>query len=194
VPVKRKLPKERKGIDPAVWAVLNDEPLPDGANKFTEFDLWPIKERERPRKIWEQYRDDVLAAFIDKHPGRRPSRWWAYETHELRQRLGGVGTRAHEHLAFQPFQRAMGVYSCWIGADDVRLWKLRCPAVDLNDPPVFESQASYLKRHGLLFPGEAEQLSEADFAPETLFDILDYGEDLNGPLSLTFGKPRRKEQ
>jgi hypothetical protein len=31
-----------------------------------------------------------------------------------------------------------------------------------------ESQASYLKRHGLLLPGEARRLKAADFEPETL--------------------------
>ena len=33
-------------------------------------------------------------------------------------------------------------------------------------PPQFESQATYLDRHGLLTPAERTGLSESDFAPE----------------------------
>ena len=38
-------------------------------------------------------------------------------------------------------------------------------ALDPNDPPVYESEATYLKRHGLLIGGEEER---ADFTPETI--------------------------
>jgi hypothetical protein len=37
-----------------------------------------------------------------------------------------------------------------------------------EDPPRFESQASYLDRHGLLTPGERRVLTAIDFAPEIL--------------------------
>ena len=39
---------------------------------------------------------------------------------------------------------------------------------DPNDPPKFESQAAYLKRHGLLEPGEERRLNPADFEPEII--------------------------
>jgi hypothetical protein len=39
---------------------------------------------------------------------------------------------------------------------------------DFNDAPVFESQASFLRRHELLAPGELKRFSPTDFAPETL--------------------------
>jgi hypothetical protein len=38
-------------------------------------------------------------------------------------------------------------------------------AIDPNDPPIFESQASFLKRHGLLLAGEERR---SDFEPETI--------------------------
>jgi hypothetical protein len=33
------------------------------------------------------------------------------------------------------------------------------------DPPMFESEASYLQRLGLLLPGERKRLRRADFSP-----------------------------
>jgi hypothetical protein len=41
-------------------------------------------------------------------------------------------------------------------------------AIDPNDPPVYESQARYLERHGLLLPGERQRLRKADFEPEAV--------------------------
>jgi hypothetical protein len=41
-------------------------------------------------------------------------------------------------------------------------------AIDPGDPPVFESQASYLERHGLFLPGERKRLKKEDFEPEVV--------------------------
>jgi hypothetical protein len=43
-------------------------------------------------------------------------------------------------------------------------------AIDPNDPPTFESQAAYLKRHGLFLAGEERRLKKSDFEPETVFN------------------------
>ena len=40
--------------------------------------------------------------------------------------------------------------------------------IDPDDPPVYESQPDYLRRHNLLLPGEAQRLTAADFAPEVV--------------------------
>ena len=41
-------------------------------------------------------------------------------------------------------------------------------AIDPDDPPRYESEASYLQRLDLLLPGELERLTEADFEPELI--------------------------
>ena len=48
----------------------------------------------------------------------------------------------------------------------------REPSFDVADPPLFESQAAFLDRHGLLSPTERHRLSDADFAPERIVDII----------------------
>ena len=42
---------------------------------------------------------------------------------------------------------------------------------DPADPPLYESQASYLLRHDLLLPGERRRLTEGDLDPEAI--VLD---------------------
>ncbi|WP_146688505.1 hypothetical protein [Bradyrhizobium canariense] len=39
-------------------------------------------------------------------------------------------------------------------------------AIDPNDSPTFESQAAFLKRHGLFLAGEERRLKSADWEPE----------------------------
>ncbi len=41
-------------------------------------------------------------------------------------------------------------------------------AIDPGDPPRYESEASYLRRLGLLLPGESKRLRKADFDPEVV--------------------------
>ena len=55
--------------------------------------------------------------------------------------------------------------------DDMRLWPFRdsgLTAVDFDDPPAFESQATYLQRLDLLQHGEATRLSARDFLPNVM--------------------------
>ena len=37
-----------------------------------------------------------------------------------------------------------------------------------SDSPIFESQAAYLKRHGLFLPGEERRVAKAAFIPEKI--------------------------
>jgi hypothetical protein len=41
-------------------------------------------------------------------------------------------------------------------------------AIDPEDPPTYESQASYLERHGLFLPGEKKRLTKYDWLPDAL--------------------------
>ena len=46
---------------------------------------------------------------------------------------------------------------------------LRSLAIDPDDPPRYESQAAFLKRHGLLTATEKCQLRKVDFKPEVVY-------------------------
>jgi hypothetical protein len=91
-------------------------------------------------------------------------RWAQYP--ELRRRLSGTGTPKYEVLADVPTFWC-GVPAAWLKAHDLRTWPaIQAEAYDPDDPPVYEAQAVYLERHGLLLPGEKRLLRKADHEPE----------------------------
>ena len=118
--------------------------------------------------------------------GRWPGCFWDGVLEEPRLRLGGIGTPAHEVLNYVPAYYS-GIPYPWVTAWDVA-WctgtardihgELINPqaaddpepflgvAIDPTDPPRYEAQAAYLKRHKLLLRGEERRLRPADFEPE----------------------------
>jgi hypothetical protein len=116
---------------------------------------------------------------------------WHYDSKltEPRKRLGGIGTPCHECLGYFP-SFSYGVPNNWLPPELANLYRGTAKdvhgtpifpeyfakgfaglVIDPDDPPVFESQASYLKRHGLLLDGELKRLKKADFKPEAVGDI-----------------------
>lgn len=128
--------------------------------------LWFLDDREAARKadphiivldidqneeraVWEKLQGQILALWIESHPGTRPSAWWRYgdgvHVPELRRVLSGAGRPAC-------IEHGFGIPHCWEG-------------FSADNPPTFESESMYLKRHGLLTP--AEQVRR-DFSPVTV--------------------------
>jgi hypothetical protein len=179
MPVKRRVDKRRaelstdqvdwlEGGSGGAWAVL-----------ATPDDLLTL---------WRQYgAPEIVEEYIEEHPGRRPRRWWAYDSPRApigtypgrgyddgtlpmpRVRIGGVGTECSARLAHKPWLE-FGIETNWIDAQLIATYEqlgrpLNVPAVDPSNPPIFEAEATFLERHGLLLRGERERLSEADFRP-----------------------------
>jgi hypothetical protein len=131
------------------------------------------------RRLWSMFGAEITEEHIREYPGTRPLRWWQFDAPKPRQRLGGVGTPRHDRLA-DAEHYVLGVPDAWITADDVRTYRLigsdlGVPALDPSDPPLFESEAAYLKRHGILAGAESRLLTAEDFEPVSIFDILDFG-------------------
>jgi hypothetical protein len=101
---------------------------------------------------WHLVRESVLARWAVEQPGARPWAWWALEPHPLRQQIGGTGHPAPEYIHAEPDR---GVSQYWSGLD---------PA----DPPVFESEAAYLDRHGLMPDAERRRVPASAFEPEAV--------------------------
>ena len=136
--------------------------------------------------LWAENRDELMHAWLVVNPGRRPACWWRYDAPRQpvgtfpgrfydgllplpRERLGGVGMPRHDFLALMP-RWHLGIPVEWISERDLDTWPSLvgqgAVPLDPNNPPVFEAQAVYLKRLGLLLPGEARRVKPADFAPE----------------------------
>jgi hypothetical protein len=184
MPVKRRVAKTRTRADDlseTAWALLTDQPLPDPA----EAGGWEVFVLECPGSggnawgptlegLWAAHGEAITADWAAEHPGTRPACWWRwtapraaagtrwgrYEVRDAtqfpdpRKRLGGIGTPAPEGLNTIP-RFELGLPVDWAAADP-------------SDPPTFESQASYLKRHGLFLAGEERRVPKADFVPEKI--------------------------
>ena len=176
------------------WALLNDQPVADKLACFT-FKV----EREA---LWQAHGAQVLREWIPTRPGARPSCWWLYDAPvKQRVRLGGKGTPAHECLNVQQNYHR-GLPKTWVTDAEVAYYTgtatdihgaliapqnvgrtFAAERFDPRDPPRFESEASCLKRIGLLVPGELANIPAAAFKPETLprelwpFDVVDDEDD-----------------
>lgn len=131
------------------------------------------------REAWEQ--SDIMGTW--QKPGCRPWAWWLFSAPRLpvgtfprchcdgqhpepRLHLGGPGRPVHEVLCLGPSQN-FGIWN-WIG--------------DPADPPTFESQYQYLKRHGLLLPDEEDPLPEPQPRPASIMPASDWPhKSLNAP-------------
>jgi hypothetical protein len=128
-----------------------------------------------PRKLWAKYRDYFLPRYIEEHPGERPIPWWLFDAPRMeerfdawfdgtlpawRQRLGGKGETAPATVPRSTY----GIPNNW-----------DLSTIDPEDPPVFESQAAYLDRRGLLTDEERRVLKDAleKWEPE----VLDFKEE-----------------
>lgn len=125
------------------------------------------------KALWEEHRDAALADWVKERPGTRPSLWWRYDAPrwnapkeyrdwcyvpmlpEPRLRLGGVGVTMREKFPAYSPHWPLGVPDQW-------------SEIDAEDPPSFESQAAYLRRHKLFLDGEEARLTDADFEPVTV--------------------------
>ncbi len=159
-PRSRKIPSLNKGE--INWLYDRDDPL---ENKWTDC-LFMTKEGREA--LWSHNRKDVIEWWIENRPCTRPQRWWEYDApkqlvagcdssehcaHQaFRTRIGGIGTPDHEALSVLP-SHILGIPASWdwhgAGLAD---------SIDPDNPPLYESQAAYLRRHSILTPGELNHL------------------------------------
>jgi hypothetical protein len=155
------------------WRFLKGEPLPKLS--FEAFAI-EIDFKGNNEALWNLHQDVILAEHVKTSPGTRPALWWKYTAPRLpigtfpgcyydgqlpepRKRVGGTGTPAHEVRAVVP-SFSYGIADVWVDIDDE------------DDLPTFESQAAYLKRHGLFLAGEEKR---SDFEEEFVPKSWDYG-------------------
>jgi hypothetical protein len=93
-----------------------------------------------PKELWEIHGSELLEAFIETRPGKRPSYWWQH--HAPAKRI---------EYALPPEEagrKRKGIY--------------------FERRKLLESQAAFLRRLGLFLLGEESRLSAADFMPELI--------------------------
>jgi hypothetical protein len=143
-------------VSPTILAILTEGliwPMPGSEDdeSQTEILCWKyFKSDDEKNQIIASCRDVILAEWIRQRPGTRPDFWWRKEAPEkTRRRIGGVVGSAY--VAEEDFHH--GIPSI---------------CVDPKNPPKYESEAAFLKRHSLLTPAEKQSLKLKDFAPESV--------------------------
>jgi len=158
-------PRYRTALGQLERAVMFDEPV-EGEHSPWLLMAWRSPRHTACAAVWERARPGVLAEYVRVNPGRRPDIWWRLDAPEPRRQIAGPElrngvrhrTRHGVPLAWEPGPRQEGL--C-----------LR-EHYDPDNPPVYESQAEFLKRHGLLLDGEAGLLADADFEPQPFFEAV----------------------
>jgi hypothetical protein len=166
---RRRSPEVRAKLEIAdgVWAYLNDQEIPDDDSE-TKFGIIMLEagDGEALRELWGRARGEVITGWTKDRPGTRPAAWWRLDaprqllgTHsgafydgklpQPREQLSGAGCDASLISAYMPSYKS-GLPTSWAG-------------FEASDPPVFESQAAYLKRHNLLTAGELRVLTASDY-------------------------------
>ncbi len=168
MPRKLRVNKAKESLTDAEWDFLRDKH--DANDRTDQFRWWRLFLLEhddvRNAQLWNLHRDVILAEHVKEIPGIRPALFWQHDAPRLpmgtfpgwfidgklpepRKRIGGTGTPAYEVTSVGP-SFSYGIPDIWVG-------------INYDDPPTFESQAAYLKRHGFLFAGEEKR---SDFEPQ----------------------------
>jgi hypothetical protein len=166
--VKRRLGKRRTAdlTATAEWVALTGDANHPLSGSFAAFLLGSSGHRDELRQLWVQHGAAVLAEWVRRYPGTRPVCWWRWDAPrwagkeacgrdlpEPRQRLGGTGDPCSDDWE-------EGIPRFWVS------WPGRKERpVNPADPPLYEAEATYLRRHGLLLRGEAARLKAADYEP-----------------------------
>jgi hypothetical protein len=102
------------------------------------------------QRLWNLAKVELLPEWILERPGSRPSTWWRFDAPpEHRIFIGGGGAAADQVLAYAPqFYRGLPVN--WADFQE-------------GNPPRFESECAYLRRHNLLVASELKVLKAADY-------------------------------
>ena len=93
------------------------------------------------RMAWRELKDELLPAWIEKHPCTRPYAWWLFDAPGRRHRLNGP--HPHDRPGREgPTELFFGKPAVWMPGDP--------------QDAEFETEEDFLDRHGLLEFSEKE--------------------------------------
>lgn len=156
MPVRKRVDRRRQELPDSAWDWLHGE-------DYTEWSFF-LDDAELA-EMWGKHGAEVQAEHVRQYPGTRPKRWWNYDAPRIsapgafwdcklaepRRQVGGSGRPLPVAVPHSTF----GILGLMTD-------------VDADNLPVFESEATYLDRHGLLTAAERRRLKPEDFEPEML--------------------------
>ena len=122
----------------------------------------------------------IVQEWIIDRPGTRPTCWWKFQAPEPRVRCGGIGTPSHERLA-NVLRLHFGVPMDWINGGILAVYvqlgsDLACGRSIRTTRLCSRRRRPTSIATDCCCPGERRRLSAADFTPERITDILDFGD------------------
>lgn len=129
------------------------------------------------RRAWKAGRGEVLRDWIEERPGTRPWAFWKFDLSEPRRlRVGGTGDLVPAYdcganVDFGIFRKHSfvdgGLLNAWRKIGCLKRGE-KFTTYDPEDPPRYEAQASFLRRHNLLTAAERKALPPDAFDPEAV--------------------------
>lgn len=134
---------------------------------FCAGDDFPFKSEAHRRGLWERHKDFLITKdlepsetgldLVDREPGTRPHAWWSYSAPEPRRIIKNAKYWRPLSGEENSWRAYFGIYPVLLPANKDVWRETTFPFWE------YETEYEYLKRLGLLLPGEAERL-EGDHA------------------------------
>jgi len=110
-----------------------------------EYAMWFIADDSQAE--WDAHKAKITKEWNKHHPCARCWAWWEFDAPELRQWIEGKGeTEWEKYPAIMPYY-SKGIPASWARIDE-------------KDPPCYESEATFLDRHGFLSTTEKTYLAK----------------------------------
>jgi hypothetical protein len=183
MPDKETIEKEK--IDPVeIWEFQDEKGADQAWQDFGESILSDYIKQHPGKRPWKWWRVD------SPRWQRKFGAWFDDTLPDPRLRVGGIGTETYEVLSVKPWfnfgiplsfidKWSEDYYNGRAKDKDGNPIKSQCKpgdfkgiGIDFDDPPMFEAEASYLKRHNLLLKSEEKRLKSGDFEPESCIEYI----------------------
>ena len=154
-------PRRRRQVEETLpswvraWFLDGEAPVRDTPEFHDYVQMRFLGGPDAERQLWELWRGELLAFWLEKHSGTRPPGWWRFE--------------AKEPLRVLPGQVVEVSDTPW--TDDGMPYVFpEGPELTFTGRLKVESQAAHLRRLKLLLPGEAKRIPRTAFRP----DVVDF--------------------
>ena len=165
------------------------------------------------KPAWEKVREEVMAAWIKKHPGTRCWAWWEIDAPrwerkfnswfdgtkpEPRQRIGGTGTEDYEALAYAPYFDK-GIPTGWVSKFDEEYYNGRRKNIH-GDPIATEHKEGDFKGKAIdpndppQFESEAAYLQRHNLLTDAEKKFIEKHPELLEPEEVSFDEDEDEEE